>query len=259
MTATPKSYRLLCDALDAPDDPRALFVRAVRRTVHGFVSHASYVDAAARRIVTRPERLMARELAFELNPLAALFTEAPDSERFGARWNGFNAAASLGVRTRIDGAALLRSATERQGAEQRAALIAACVDALAGRAAHPHGGVAGRGELERGWDTAAGGGVLAELLPLLYGEPGTPLDVAARRLGCSLRTVQRALAGLGLTYELLRQAVRLTLAGRALRLGTLSVTEVAHACGFFDAAHLNRAWRAACDITPLRYRALARL
>ncbi|GGY06586.1 helix-turn-helix domain-containing protein [Pseudoduganella dura] len=116
-----------------------------------------------------------------------------------------------------------------------------------------------RGDIAHAWHDAQGGGVPAGLLALLYGEPGRPLHEAARELGCAPRTVQRALAGLGLTYDVLRQAVRLTIAGRLLRDGTGMVTEAAHAAGFYDAAHLNRAWRAACDIMPLRYRALTRV
>ena len=255
VTSAPISYRLLHDALGSDDDPCMLFARAVRRTVQGFVPHAVYAAAAAASVPV-PLRQVARELALEANPLAALFAQAGGADSLRQRWNGFNATARLGVRTHIEAIAVVRrTAGDGRGAALRAELIAACIEALNDAAAL----AAPRADLRQGWHEAQGGGVPAELLALLYGEPGRPLAEAARGLGCAPRTVQRALARLGLTYDVLRQAVRLTIAGRLLRDGTVTVTAAAHVAGFYDAAHLNRAWRMACDITPLRYRALARL
>lgn len=53
------------------------------------------------------------------------------------------------------------------------------------------------------------------------------------------------------------QAVRLTIAGYRLRHCDESIAATAQAAGFFDSAHLNHAWAAACDIVPSAYRVLA--
>jgi AraC-like DNA-binding protein len=72
------------------------------------------------------------------------------------------------------------------------------------------------------------------------GDAGLPIAEAARRLGCSPRTLIRRLAGADLTYRELRDAHRCRRAEALLR-STLPLAEVAWRLGYQDASNLTRA------------------
>ena len=82
-----------------------------------------------------------------------------------------------------------------------------------------------------------------------------PLDAARS----SVRTLQRQLALHGLLFVLIRQAVRITIAGHRIRTSTESFAMTAQAAFYFDSAHMIHAWQTACGVTPSAYRSIATL
>ncbi len=79
------------------------------------------------------------------------------------------------------------------------------------------------------------------------------LDVCARILGVSPRTLQRRLDDSGVTFETLVDGVRHDLAIDSLRRGDM-VTEVAMALGYSDTSHFTRAFRRWTGLTPTAFR-----
>ncbi|WP_437670741.1 helix-turn-helix transcriptional regulator [Sorangium sp. So ce131] len=74
----------------------------------------------------------------------------------------------------------------------------------------------------------------------------------------SVRTLQRRLAAHGTTASALARRVRMRDATVAIASSLRPLTEIAHAYGFSDAAHLAREFRAASGMPPSVYRAVAR-
>lgn len=260
----PQSYHLLQAAVGPLAlEPRALFAWCVDGVVTGLLPHRRYAQASrAARAAGLSESALTRRLAtlaaLDANPVAELMRGDPDDRSFQRRWNGYNRLAPLGVRTRLaDGASVRleerRTAPGIADDEFRRITVTACAASLRrlGDAGPSDDG------LRRAW-RALGlrGGCIPELLDALRLAPEADLARSATDLGCSTRTLQRQLGRAGLSHGQLRRAVRLSLAGCALR-GAASLTEIAHAAGFYDSAHFAHAWRRACGITPSDYRALS--
>jgi AraC-like DNA-binding protein len=265
-----KSYHLLHAAVTGAADANAdsaLFARSVRSVVAGFVEHAVYAAAAQAAARSLPAGQRARRLqlgfACDANPLAALLFGASESAEFERRWNALNRLARLGVRTHLESHASgpgMRRQPHATAADStfRAELVEQCIEAARScaqqrlastdRADHLH---------SLAQALAPPSSATADVTGMLYEEPATELLDAAARLGCAPRTLQRDLGRYDLTFGLVKQAVRLTIAGYRLRNRDESITATAHAAGFFDSAHLNHAWETACDISPSVYRTLA--
>lgn len=266
-----KSYHLLhaavTGAADVDAEP-ALLARSVRSAVAGFVGHAVYAQAAQAAASTSTVGQRARRLllgfACDVNPLASLLLGAAESTEFERRWNALNRLARLGVRTHLEGSRAGAPGVRRQPQTKvadsafRTELVEQCIEA-ARSCAQRRPANADRPDLlfSLAQVLAAPASAAADVIGMLYEEPATDLLDAAARLGCAPRTLQRDLGRHGLTFGLVRQAVRLTIAGYRLRNLDESITATAQAAGFFDSAHLNHAWEAACDITPSGYRTLA--
>jgi AraC-like DNA-binding protein len=85
------------------------------------------------------------------------------------------------------------------------------------------------------------------------------LPAAAATLGLSVRTLQRRLAGLGLSFEGITDERRRRRAGELLTDPTFRITDVAMMLGYAEPAHLTRAFHRWHGISPAGYRrALAR-
>jgi AraC-like DNA-binding protein len=83
-----------------------------------------------------------------------------------------------------------------------------------------------------------------------------PIGVIAKALGVHQRTLQRSLRDEGTTAELIIQGVRLIRA-TALLWSQKSLTEVAHEAGFFDLAHMDRAFCISAGVPPSFLRKVA--
>jgi len=90
---------------------------------------------------------------------------------------------------------------------------------------------------------------IAEVLP----EGGSAVEVA-RRLHCSVRTLQRKLIASGTTFRELQERVRGQLAQEYLRDRNVSIAEVAFMLGFSDQSSFNRTFRRWTGETPGRWR-----
>jgi AraC-like DNA-binding protein len=103
--------------------------------------------------------------------------------------------------------------------------------------------------------TGLGSPLLRDLQHLLDAEPSLAVAEAARRLGLSVRTLQRRLGELGtnLTHESSQARVRL--AERLLAESDLSVTEIAFRVGCSSAQHFSTLFRAFRGEPPSAYRA----
>lgn len=262
-----KSYHLLAESFVGTDDSPASLLRwAVGRVVDGLVDHDSYclaIEQAAhqRHAMQRADRRMRLLMALDANPIAGLLRTAPDAATFQRRWNGFNRMAPLGVQTQICNHSDLRLQREARlpglHQEMRDEAGAACIaHLLAERARSSQRDGTALLLTEHVASLAHGNPALQDSVDVLCANPFAELGDCAFAAGCSRRTLQRALTQAGLSFRLLRQAVRLTLAGDAIRAGGLSLTEIAHASGFFDSAHFAHAWKQSCGLTPLQYRSL---
>jgi AraC-like DNA-binding protein len=87
---------------------------------------------------------------------------------------------------------------------------------------------------------------------LKTGEPG--LSGAARRLGVSVRTLQRRLREQGTSFASILDEVRRELAQREVARGTMSFQEIAFLLGFSQASAFDRAFRRWTGRTPSAYR-----
>jgi AraC-like DNA-binding protein len=264
--------RALFDAL-APSradacHPAAQFARAVGRVVNGLVAHEVYANAAsaasASGLTPRQARAnLARAAACDASPLAALFPAGLATRAFEQRWNALNEAARFGVATTVAApgtraAAIHRTPRTRKEEDNplREALSEGCIEWLATRTAgdDPMGEQALVSlSLLLGQER----GVAHDVAAYLYTEPEAGLETCAAELAVTPRTLQRQMARGGLAFGMLRQAVRLTIAGQRLRSRAESITATAHAAGFYDSAHLTHAWQDACGLTPSAYRAIA--
>ncbi|MDJ0950218.1 MAG: helix-turn-helix transcriptional regulator [Alphaproteobacteria bacterium] len=77
---------------------------------------------------------------------------------------------------------------------------------------------------------------------------------AAMAAGLSVRSLQRRLAGAGVTYSQLREEVRREAAFRLIEDCSLNLFEIAAALGYSDPAHFTRAFVRWSGTTPRAYR-----
>jgi AraC-like DNA-binding protein len=124
-----------------------------------------------------------------------------------------------------------------------------------------------RGMLERQADTVATGmpeigGVALEVRHALMArltKGQIDIDVIARDLGTSSRTLQRRLSAAGLSYQQLLDGVRREIADRYLATTSLSIGEVAYLLGYSEPAAFHRAFKRWHDLTPQGFRDHRRL
>ncbi len=118
---------------------------------------------------------------------------------------------------------------------------------------------AGPGDVEEARPPAstAAPGRMAERIHALLGEDPArtwSLAAVARALGTSSRSLQRRLAGEGTSFSELVRAVRVGEACRLLESADASLTEIGYLCGFSDAAHFSRDFRASTGASPSDFR-----
>lgn len=90
---------------------------------------------------------------------------------------------------------------------------------------------------------------------LLGGDSGSPdIELVARRLGTSVRTLQRQLRTTGLTYTEVFQRTRCTVAQGMLKDPRPRIGEISRALGYSDPAHFTRAFQRWTGLTPRDFR-----
>lgn len=117
-----------------------LLSSSVRRAVCGFAAHDRYVEAAraasARLSPSLIEQRLRLNIAMDANPVSGLFDSIVDVREFMRRWNDFNSAASLGVKTHLrtttEGTEVVNriSRTAESDDPFRSSVISACIGML---------------------------------------------------------------------------------------------------------------------------------
>ena len=80
------------------------------------------------------------------------------------------------------------------------------------------------------------------------------IEIAADLTGVAMRTLQRRLRAMGVTYSGVVDRARFDVAATMLNETDASVTEVANMTGYSDSAHFARAFRRLSGFSPLHYR-----
>jgi AraC-like DNA-binding protein len=96
--------------------------------------------------------------------------------------------------------------------------------------------------------------MLKLLLPSYLDERLPSIAEAAEMTATSVRSLQRELAGAGLTYSRLLDQVRFEKGAELLRQTDARIIDVAFATGYRDPAHFARAFRRMAGVTPRAYR-----
>ena len=81
------------------------------------------------------------------------------------------------------------------------------------------------------------------------------IELVAETMGTSVRTLQRRLRAMGLTYSEVVQRARRSAAQQLLRDRSAGIGEIARALGYSDPAHFTRAFHRWTGCTPRDYRA----
>jgi AraC-like DNA-binding protein len=102
--------------------------------------------------------------------------------------------------------------------------------------------------------TSESNAVVARLRQELEGAGTVAIDEAARRLGRSTRSLQRALREAGTTYRVELEAFRVRRAQELLRRDERPLTWIAAEVGFSSAQHFATAYRRAVGETPSEWR-----
>lgn len=82
------------------------------------------------------------------------------------------------------------------------------------------------------------------------------LVTVSRRIGLSVRTLQRRLEQCGIDFDALRDETRRSEALQLIASGRYSATEIAYMVGYSDPAHFTRAFKRWTGSPPSRFRAL---
>ena len=241
------------------------FSLAIRHAVHGHLPYQRYHAAGLRRKKAGAGeawvgRSVAEWLETDLNPAIQVLRCVGSLANAAWGYNVYNKAAGLGVRTQVNSLEDLRVqrvmvATEsdpelcRLGTvavfEHMVRCIARNTTAIAAPRPKRMVDMALRLGIER---TAA-----AEVAAVFEIEGAMTMNMLARRLGCSLRTLQRHLRADGVSAEEIRMAARLGRATARLR-SYDSLTHIAIDEGFSDLAHMSRAFRYAAGMSPTQLR-----
>ena len=96
--------------------------------------------------------------------------------------------------------------------------------------------------------------MLRLLLPSYLDERVPNIAEVAEIAGASVRTLQRELAAVGLTYSSLIDQVRFGKAVSLLRAADAKIIDVAFATGYANPAHFTRAFRRVAGVTPREFR-----
>ena len=97
-------------------------------------------------------------------------------------------------------------------------------------------------------------GALAQSLEPYLADGYPSVTLGARIADMSVRTLQRRLTLLGVTYSAVVDKARFRIASRMLAATDARINEVAKEAGYSDASHFARAFRRLTDLSPQEYR-----
>ncbi len=271
------AYHVVVHALEARAGwtPARRFASAVAHTLNGHLPYTRYLAAGQTSRSqgageSSVQRLVEEWLATDANPVIQLMTQLTQPGNTAWALNAYTHSAQVGVRTTIalnaNAAAAPQLEIKRQllAAERDPALcrtgVVCVMESLIARSV--------RNALHRPAPTlrplstlahtlGLGHSAAAQLSQVFEAEGGIPIPLAAQRLGCHTRTLERRLRTEGLTAEAVRQTVRLIAAAQQLR-APHTLTHIAHSVGFSDLAHMTRAFGSACGMAPSLLRQVAR-
>jgi len=255
--------------------PDALFRSSVHSVIRGFVPaeaywHACAEKASAPRLAQQMRANAQLALFTDLNPVAELLRNSKSLVHFSGTWNALHQQWNISVVTElafddIGRMRCTRRAEETMGEPVREAVIQALIEELCKGAASRHDGQDAKGIPQRNMN-----GLLSlsqdlglqhhlhhDLLFALDENPSMTISEAAGTLNQSVRSVQRALHHIGLTYPNLRSACRMLKATRFLHSSGMTLTEIAQEAGFFDSAHFSKAFLRSSGVNPSKYREIA--
>jgi len=253
--------------------PPYLFADSVRHVIDGHVAGDRYYEiattgAAVKLNESALEQRMRQLFALDLNPLIAMTRQLDSEFSLFRAWNTYQAHVALAVRTVIHGSSNESFSVDRwqvayasdPPAARNAGLCAIDILGAAARSNRERGHVAedqGRSRLSR---------IAAELglqhtavyeASLCFEEnPGLNVAGLCRMQGGHRRTLERYFKNCGLTIGNLKMASALVGATNDIWSAS-SLTEIAFAHGFSDQAHMSRAFRHACGLSPSVLRGLA--
>lgn len=248
--------------------PRNLFADTVCHVIDGHVAGDRYYEIATHGLAVALnecvlERRMRQLFALDLNPLIAMTRQLRSEAELFRAWNTYQKNVSLAVRTEIHGAPheSLKIARHQVAydfdppAARNAGLCAIDILAGAARKYRERDHIAGDGD-GVGFSLS---GIAAELglqqtaisdASRCFEEfPGENVAALSRRLGVHRRTLERQFRQFGLTAVNMKMASALVGATNSLW-QPISLTEIAYRYGFSDQAHMSRAFRRACGLSP---------
>jgi len=266
----PQAYHVVVRALESRSGwtPTARFAAAVESSTHGHLPYARYHAAGVARERAGAgegvvERLVGDWLATDLNPVTQIIGNL--TQTANARWalNAYSHSAVLCVRGNTASRRPADSDTRRFDVSRDLLAtvddpalchlgVVSTMEALVGKVARNAVSAAapepiGLSSIAQylGLDVSAA----TDVAVVFESEGQISIARAAQLLGCHQRTLERRLREEGVTAELLRRATRLVRATSQLRSST-SLTTIAIAEGFSDLAHMSRAFKAACGMSP---------
>lgn len=260
--------------LDRAFSPKYLFADSVQHVIDGHVAADRYHQICTKSSAmglkeSSLEQRMRELFALDLNPLISMTRQLGSEAALFNAWNTYQKHVSLAVRTTIHGNSKESFGVERRQisyaidppAARDAALCA--IDILTGVARNNRE----RGQLAGDLTPLCLSGIAADIglqhtvvfEVVLCFEEQPDLNVArlCRALTVHNRTLERHLTDFGITALELKMACALTGATNSLW-GTSSLSEIAFDHGFSDQAHMTRAFRHACGLTPMVLRSLCR-
>lgn len=270
----PMAYHLMINVMEAPfgGSPQLAFRRAVIAAFDSLRPISRLHAAGLKLARTRPcESLLGRhmqeQIEIDTNPLVRCGMAASSIETAFHMHRLYEASASIAIRTVSEAlpsgkARIVQRIVPSDMIDPnicRDAHLAALDTICRSIARHSAAGppevglklswVAKRLGLER---SAAFDAALA-----LEEDPTLKVSELAKRLGWQVRTLERWLNREGLTAMAMKRGAMIIHATSLLP-GELSLTEVAHAAGYSDLAHMSRGFMKSCSLTPTQLRASVR-
>ncbi len=258
--------------LDRAFSPRHLFADSVRHVIDGHVAADPYYRIATKSTAvalneSALEQRMREVLAFDLNPMICVIRQLGSELALFKAWNTYQQHVSLAVKTIIHADSNEAFRVDRRQvsyavdppAARNAGLCA--LDILRGvaRSNRERGHVVDDQSRWRLSRIATELGLQHTIVfeAALYFEENRGLNVTqlCRSLGCHRRTLERHFKDFGVTALTMKMACALAGATNSLW-GTSSLTEIAFDQGFSDQAHMTRAFRHACGLSPSLLRCL---